>query len=115
MYTKLKSTLSSLIDLHVPVVTDRRAKPSAATPGSLKSDRKRAWLTYKSARVSFGRHSPHLSLALENYNLLNERYRNYQIYSQIELERSLIDKMKDCPKLIHQYIRGKVVLCRLAP
>ena len=47
--------------------------------------------------------------ALENYNILNERYRNYYIYKQAEKEESLIDLFRDNSKFLHSYLRKKKI------
>ena len=76
-------------------------------PGSLRRQCKRAWETYKEARQIHGRRSP---AALDSYSLfckLNKEVRNFGVKSQSRYERSLIDRWKNNPKLLHAYIRSK--------
>ena len=71
--------------------------------------RPNAWLAYKHSRSIYGRHSQQADLALEQFNVLNYMFRNYFVTRQIHSETSLINKMKESPKLLHQYIRSKKV------
>ncbi len=48
-------------------------------------------------------------MALINYNHINQHYRHYFTYTQIDYENALIDKIKENPKSFHQYIRNKKV------
>ena len=45
-------------------------------------------------------------LALAQYNEVNQRF---YVAQQLDYERSLIHKIKESPKLLHQYIRSKKI------
>lgn len=75
----------------------------------MKNSRKKAWEQYKESRTTYGRQSQQAQQALNNYNILNNTYRNYFKHKQIEHEKHLVRNLKTLPKLFHQYIRNKKV------
>ncbi|KAK3879851.1 hypothetical protein Pcinc_015615 [Petrolisthes cinctipes] len=109
MLSRLKSVVASLITQYIPVSLDRPHQSHPPPPNSLKSNRRNAWLAYKHSRSIYGRHSQQADLALERFNVLNHMFRNYHVTQQIQYEITLIKKMKESPKLLHQYIRHKKV------
>lgn len=109
MFSKLRAVLSSLTNLYVPVAHGRASHHCPRPPASLKARRKNAWIKYKSSRTTFGRNSQIAIADLDHFNAINNRFRNYHIYAQIDYESSLSSKVKSAPKLIHQYIRSKKV------
>ncbi|KAK3886186.1 hypothetical protein Pcinc_009646 [Petrolisthes cinctipes] len=109
MLSRLKSVVASLITQYIPVSLDRPHRSHPPPPITLKSNRRNAWLAYKHSRSIYGRHSQQADLALERFNVLNHMFRNYHVTQQIQYEITLIKKMKESPKLLHQYIRHKKV------
>ena len=110
MFSKLKSILSPLINRHVPIQpTSSNHSNKHSPPNALRESRKNAWQSYKQIRNTHGRQSELAENALENYNNINYRFRNYFIHSQINYEKSLAGKIKSSPKCLHRYIRNKKV------
>ena len=47
--------------------------------------------------------------ALNSYDVLNHRYRNYFIFQQINHEERLLESFVECPRAFHSYIRSKKI------
>ena len=110
-FNHLAETLSDLIQVNVPLKLPRDGKPPWSTrpPSSLVRQRQIAWNAYKTARHHLGRRSTGISSAYAAFASVNRQYRSFSIQSQADYEKSLIDRSKDNPKLLHSYIRNKKV------
>ena len=109
-FSRLLSILEPLIDQYVPRAShDRHNKVPWKTnaPSSLKRRRRAAWENYKNLRSSLGRKTPSVISALTAFQEINNQLRSFAATSQIEYEKSLIERSKDNPKLLYSYIRHK--------
>ena len=111
-FNKLKETVEPLIAQYIPFresssVQRHRLPWSTNPPTRLRNKRKCAWDEYKRNRDTLGRHSPATVTSLEAFFQANKVLRNFAFKSQVEYERSLIDRTHSNPRLLHSYIRHK--------
>ena len=105
MYGRFQELVGSLVDLYVPLRTIRNDGPYICKPPScLKKKREVAWNEYKTLRREFGRSSTVAVESLARYDFINLEYRNFHISSQINYERSLIDRFAESSKFFHAYL-----------
>ena len=76
-------------------------------PGRLLRQCKSAWQAYKLAREAHGRRSQEARNAFAMFSSINKQLRSYSVKAQANYEKSLIEKWKSNPKLLHAYIRSK--------
>ena len=109
-YSRLLSIIEPLIEQFVPKGSrdgDRKPPWKSNPPSTLKRHRREAWKVYKDLRSNLGRKSPETVQALQLFLKANSDIRLYASRQQIEYERSLINRSKENPKLLHSYIRHK--------
>ena len=111
-FNKLKETVEPLIAQYIPFresssVQRHRLPWSTNPPTRLRNKRRCAWDEYKRNRDTLGRHSPATVTSLEAFFQANKALRNFAFKSQVEYERSLIDRTHSNPRLLHSYIRHK--------
>lgn len=110
-YVRLMEILKPLTQQFVPVGTTKGVNSwtpwKTHVPNSLRQRRAKAWETYKADRARYGRKSQVCVSSLAGFLEVNKEYRTFATRSQIEYERSLVGRMKECPKLFHSYIRHK--------
>ena len=119
-FIKLLSILEPLVDQYIPRVSQgarRRKVPwKSNPPSSLKRRRKAVWDKYKGLRSNLGRKAPLTVSALKTFQEVNNQLRTFASRSQIEYEKSLIERSKENPKLLHSYMRHKKQLrCSVGP
>ena len=78
-------------------------------PRGLLNRRHEAWTAYKRVRSLSGRTSTAAYDALANFSTVNKRVRNFEVLSQASYEHSMIERFRECPKLLHSSIRSKKV------
>ena len=106
-FNYLSSILHGLIDRFVPLKSTPANPPrQRRPPSSLISLRRNAWAKYKSVRRELGRRSHSASAAYASFLELNKRFRRFAVTCQAEYEEGLVLRSKDCPKLLHSYIRN---------
>ena len=111
-YKHLTTILHRLIDEHVPV----KPPPPPSTnnprwlkrpPSSLLNCRHAAWIRYKSVRAELGQKSTDTIAAYASFQTTNHSVRGFSVTSQASYELNLLNQSRDCPKLLHSYIRDK--------
>ena len=103
--------IAKVTEDYIPLKRNGDGKPPWQTrpPTSLIHQRQAAWKAYKNARQQLGRRSTGASSAYATFATVNKQYRSFSVRAQVDYERSLIEKSKDNPKLLHSYIRTKKV------
>ena len=82
---------------------------SCRPPAALVRQRKLAWSEYKRVRGEFGRSSHVAAAALQEFQAVNNQYRDHAVRMQIQHEEGLLSVLKESPKKFHHYIRSKKV------
>lgn len=109
MVSRFESVLSPLIELYVPLYCTVTSQPKFKPPQGLTDERKAAWSNYKVVRRQHGRQSQHAVAALQVFQEVNFRFRNFYNVPKISYERSLIADVGCKSKMFHRYIRSKKV------
>jgi hypothetical protein len=110
MFSRFQEIICSLVERYVPLWRDDLVpRSSVRIPAGLRNERRVAWLSYKSLRRQFGRHSGEALDALEIYSSLNLNFRNFHINAKISHEESLVATIRESPKRFHSYIRTRKV------
>ena len=104
-YDVYVSVVSHLVDTYVPLAARRLPVWQSAPPRSLINQKARAWRDYVALRRSVGRHHQLAREAFVKFTDLNYQIRNFSKRKQSDYELSLIQRLGDCPKLFHSYIR----------
>ena len=115
MYSRFLKIVSSLIESFVPLIKIREETVSKP-PAEICRERKDLWHDFKNVRAQHGRGSLIAAEALEKYHAANNLYRNFHFYSQLNLEKRLVNLFRDSSKFFHSYIRKKKVgVTRVGP
>ena len=80
-------------------------------PLSLAREKAVKWKAYKEIRREFGRNHELAVAALDAFNGVNYRYRNFVRNNQYFYESSLVERLVSAPNLFHSYMRKRKKAC----
>ena len=111
-YSRFVFILLLLVDEFIPLQVGIAGCPwSVRPPRRLMTCQSKAWLDYKHCRAAYGRRDQRSVDALGRFLDINYQLRNYVNFQRADYEMHLVERLPDCPKLFHSYIRKKKKGC----
>ena len=111
-YSLFADTLSSLIDLYVPVraISRNTTRPwNKNVPSQMRTTRAAAWAEYKATRSQFGRSSYQALNMWHNFTICNRDMRDFKLSSRNQYELDLLQSFTQHPKRLHTYLRNQKI------
>ena len=100
--------LQALLDRYVPISSQIHVPVWMKDPPRwLAREKAVRWKEYKEVRRQFGRNHDLAAVALNSFNQVKHRYRNFVRNNQCIYEGYLVKRLASAPNLLHLYVRKR--------